>query len=90
MDQACKERTQQGIKIKILLETPEKGIMKKLTKVMAFILSLLVISISVVILIVVSCLSMLFNALLFLLMVTGLGLPMAGNMIKNKIRPTDI
>lgn len=61
--------------------------MKKLRQIVTFSFSLVVISVSVIILIVVSCLSMLFNALLFLLMVTGLGLPMAGNMLKNKISP---
>lgn len=64
---------------------PER--MKKLCQAAKFFVSLIVISVSVVILIFVSCLSMLFNGILFLLMITGLGLPMAANMIKNKISP---
>jgi hypothetical protein len=61
--------------------------MKKLKQAVTFFFSLIIIAVSVIILIAVSCLSMLFNGLLFLLMVTGLGLPMAGNMLKNKISP---
>lgn len=58
--------------------------MKKVKSLFSFIISLIVITISVVILVIVSVFSMAFNAILFVLMVSGLALPMFGNTLANK------
>lgn len=58
--------------------------MKKVKSIVSFAISLIVITISVVILVVVSIFSMVFNGILFILMVSGLALPMIGNTLANK------
>ena len=58
--------------------------MKKVKNIVSFAISLIVITISVVILVVVSVFSMVFNGILFILMVCGLALPMFGNTLANK------
>jgi hypothetical protein len=53
--------------------------MKKLKEMLVFIMTMAVIAVSVALLMIVSLVSMVFNSLLFILMVTGLSLPMFGN-----------
>ncbi|HEX3006749.1 MAG TPA: hypothetical protein VHO90_03940 [Bacteroidales bacterium] len=58
--------------------------MRKVKSLFSFLLSLVVITLSVLILIAVSLVSLLFNGMLFILMISGLGIPMFGNMIAGK------
>ena len=55
--------------------------MKRLKEILLFIMSMVVMTISVLLLTIVSLISMAFNSLLFILMVAGLSLPMFGNML---------
>jgi len=59
--------------------------MKSIKKAFSFLLSVIVISVSVLILIIISLISLCINSLLFILMICGLSLPVAGNMLANKI-----
>lgn len=55
--------------------------MKKLKEIVLFIFSMIIMAVSVLLLAIVSFVSMAFNSLLFILMVTGLSFPMFGNML---------
>jgi hypothetical protein len=55
--------------------------MKKLKEIIMFILSMVIMAVSVLLLTTLSVVSMAFNSLLFILMVAGLSLPMFGNML---------
>jgi hypothetical protein len=57
-------------------------------KILSFILSMLVISLSVIVLVLFSVISMIFNGVLFLLMIAGLSIPMAGNTLAGKFLPS--
>lgn len=59
--------------------------MREVVRSIKLLLSLIIIMVSVFILVVVSVISMLFNSVLFMLMITGLSLPVAGNILKGKI-----
>lgn len=59
--------------------------MKKTWKILLFIVSIVVMGVSVIILVLMSVFSMLFNSVLFILMISGLSLPMFGNMIVNML-----
>lgn len=59
--------------------------MKTIKDIGSFILSSIIIAVSVLILILVSLVSMLFNGVLFVLMISGLSIPIFGNMLVNKI-----
>lgn len=59
----------------------KKITMKKLKEVFLFILSMIIMAVSVLLLTIMSLISMAFNSLLFILMIAGLSIPMFGNML---------
>lgn len=58
--------------------------MKTIKNALSFLASVIIIVISVLVLVLVSVISMIFNAVLFILMVSALAIPMFGNMLSGK------